>query len=753
VVEASGFNFDENSIWVTDLAGPRVVRIDKRTGVVSDFSFASDESDMDVATDIAVGAGSVWLARPDRAELTRMDAETGDVTARIDVSAWGVSFGEGALWYWAAGHLGRIDPVTNERTFDELELGTVGWLGNIYFAGGYAWTAESTTGTLWRVDRSGRRTSFALEPGVAEMASTPGTIWVTNANTGQLTGIDVVTGEHGRAIYTGHATLAVAAGGDELMIAVGPTADEAIAELEGSVLTLSAPGTPWNDPAPDPALNTSWEVRQGLYLTCVHLVNYPDKPAPEGWSLEPEAADGMPTVSADGRTYTFKIRPGFMFSPPSNEPLTAETFRATIERTLSPVLADDAPGPEIFSDIEGVAEFRDGTADHVSGIVADDDLLTITLQAPAPDFLARLTLSIICPVPARTPALRSGLDPDPPVSGAGPYYVASTIRRRLVVLMKNPNYHGSRPQPFDAIAIRLNTAPATAITEVQRGVVDAAVLGGSEPLTGPQSALASEWGPASANAAAGDQRWFGAPRLGVDYVALNPSRDAFSDPDVRRAVTLVLDRTAIASIWITGPTDSLLPPGVPGSVFPAPPVAAPNLEAARALMNGRTFEVTMQGFPIEWDCGACRDFEVAVTGQLKSIGINVTVRHDEDFPAGALEPGSNVDMVPFGTGSEIPDLVDIFGELHENIWLGEANLAELTRLEGLSGQARTDGAIAFARRLVEDEVLVLPAGYPVFPMFLSERIGCGFVQPAIGAVDLLSLCIEGDAAPTSSSNP
>jgi hypothetical protein len=37
---------------------------------------------------------------------------------------------------------------------------------------------------------------------------------------------------------------------------------------------------------------------------------------------------------------------------------------------------------------------------------------------------------------------------------------------------------------------------------------------------------------------------------------------------------------------------------------------------------------------------------------------------------------------------------------------------------------------------------------------MSERIGCGFVQPAIGAVDLLSLCITDDAAtPTSSANP
>ena len=51
----------------------------------------------------------------------------------------------------------------------------------------------------------------------------------------------------------------------------------------------------------------------------------------------------MPEVSPDGRTYTFTIRPGYRFSPPSNEPVTAETFRYSIERALSPEARGPAP--------------------------------------------------------------------------------------------------------------------------------------------------------------------------------------------------------------------------------------------------------------------------------------------------------------------------------------------------------------------------------------------------------------------------
>ena len=559
VVEASGFNMDDASIWVTDLAGPHVIRIDKRTGVVAEFPFGTDELDQAVASDVAVGGGSVWLARPDIPEIIRLDAVTGKVQVRLPIDAWGVTFGDGGLWYWREGWIGHIDGATNEETFSPIHLSSDTWLGNIHIGGGDAWTALSSTGLVWRVDRSGRQTSYSLQPGVGEMAATERTMWVTNANTGALTGIDLVTGQQNQEIDTGHATLAVAASGDELMIAVGPTVDEAIADLEGSVLTASTDGVPWWDLAPDPALNGYWEVHQTLYITCVGLLAYPDRPAPEGWALEPEAAAEMPTISPDGRTYTFRIKPGFMFSPPSNEPVTAETFRATLERTLSPVFDDGAPGPQLYSDIVGVADYRAGSADHVRGLVADGDRLTITLEAPSSDFLHRLALPYACPVPIGTPALRSGLNPDPPIGGAGPYYLAQKVGKRLVVFLKNPNYDGPRAQPFDAIAIKAGTEPASAIDQVQRGTLDLAILAGGDPVSGAHSAIAAEWGPASPHAADGDQRWFGAPGLGVDYLALNPSRPVFGDPDVRRAVALALDRGALSRIFVTAPTAELLP--------------------------------------------------------------------------------------------------------------------------------------------------------------------------------------------------
>ena len=70
-----------------------------------------------------------------------------------------------------------------------------------------------------------------------------------------------------------------------------------------------------------------------------HLREAPELPGqvrPGGSRLIPEVAEALPARSADGKTYTFTIRPGFRFSPPSNQPVTAQTFKDTIERTLDP---------------------------------------------------------------------------------------------------------------------------------------------------------------------------------------------------------------------------------------------------------------------------------------------------------------------------------------------------------------------------------------------------------------------------------
>jgi hypothetical protein len=91
---------------------------------------------------------------------------------------------------------------------------------------------------------------------------------------------------------------------------------------------------------------------------------------------------------------------------------------------------------------------------------------------------------------------------------------------------------------------------------------------------------------------------------------------------------------------------------------------------------------------------------------------------------------------------DYPDPAALLGSIRNVPWLPEPILEELDRVEALDGQERIDETAELARRISDEEFLAIPVAYPVYPMFFGESVGCAFIQPAIGAVDLATLCPE-----------
>ena len=113
----------------------------------------------------------------------------------------------------------------------------------------------------------------------------------------------------------------------------------------------------------DPALaydTTSWTVTRMLYD---QLVMY----AENSTELIPGLAEAMPTVSADGLTYTFKLRPGVKFIKGDGTVLrdmTADDVVASLNRILDPKLKPNPSpvGAAFFSIIDGAQAVLDGKA-------------------------------------------------------------------------------------------------------------------------------------------------------------------------------------------------------------------------------------------------------------------------------------------------------------------------------------------------------------------------------------------------------
>ncbi|MEO8229546.1 MAG: ABC transporter substrate-binding protein [Chloroflexota bacterium] len=740
VANPGGTAIDGGTLWVNDSTAPRVIGVDVATGLqVHEYWLTKDHDDGSIAVSLVAAAGSLWVGVQPASEIVRLDPSTGRVQATIKIEWPDVLASDGsAVYSTGGGRLHRIDPSTNSITWATPIMDT--YLPTIGFGGGFIWTAEDTTGTVWKVDPTGRLAgTYQVGIGARPLAALGDTMWVGVQDAGTLVGVDMVTGAT-KKIQLGHQIGDLVATQDELVATLEETPEEIVAGVKGDVLTIATPYAPFLAPVPDPATNGSFEFRQAGFLTCAGLLRYPSKPAPDGWVLEPEVAAAMPEVSPDGRTYTFKVRDGFKFSPPSNESVTAETYRATIERSLSANLSDSGRGIVFLSDIVGAVPFHDGHADHVSGIAASGDTLTIRLTKPAPDFLRRLTLPYFCPLPIGTPTVPGGLDPTPPLPAAGPYYLAQHRPGELGLFLPNPNYSGDRKRPWSAIAFRFGYQPGEAIRRVEDGLADATTADAFEPLLNAASDRAKAWGPGSAAAGAVDQRWFGGPRFYTEFIALNGADPLLRDPSVRRAIALALDRPALAALLGQAPATSLLPPSVPGG----PPVGAPlptqDLNMARSLMAGRTGTLRIEVLPVNANCAFCDAVANALASQLVPIGITVKVERVEDPEASVQDPKSKVGLFDGWLDTDYPDPLALLGGIRARAWLPKADFTELDRIDGLDGQERVDAAIAFAARVTDQEGWVVPIGYPVYPLYLSDKVGCGYVQPAIGAVDLLSLC-------------
>ena len=105
-------------------------------------------------------------------------------------------------------------------------------------------------------------------------------------------------------------------------------------------------------------------------------------------NLTPDLAESW-DVSADGTVYTFHLRTNAKFH--DGRPVTAQDVIYSWERAVGPALASET-AVTYLGDIVGVKEMAAGKADHISGLQAlDDHTLKVTIDAPKPYFLLKLT--------------------------------------------------------------------------------------------------------------------------------------------------------------------------------------------------------------------------------------------------------------------------------------------------------------------------------------------------------------------------
>ena len=499
----------------------------------------------------------------------------------------------------------------------------------------------------------------------------------------------------------------------------------------------------------DPAVAYSVISWQLEFATCAKLVNYPDTPGSVAQAPQPEIANGPPAVSDDGKTYTFKLHADFRFSSPAKEEVTAQSFVRALERALAP--GADSPVIAFTQEIVGAAEFRAGHASSISGFAATKKHeLTIRLERPAADLLARLATPFFSPVPSDAPPVGA----DAVLPSAGPYDVESFDRAGTTVLRVNPNYHGKRPHVFDQIVYQANVPADETEAAIKAGTVDYAAdeLGGAD-----YAAINAAYGEGSPAAQAGHQQFFVNPQLATRYVVFNVARPLFASLELRKAVNFALDRPAMVhALGALGhtPTDQILPPGMPGfQNVQLYPLGGPDLATASALANasGRVPATAVLYGP---DFPPVHLLAQVVHDNLAAIQVDVQPQFfpGREFFGRIATPGEAWDLAIVGWSADYADPWDFIDVLlngknrpgaggSDNNWGSFDDATFNQRMDDASAlqpPARYDAYAALDHDLMADAAPWAPWGNINARDFFSERIGGQVFNPLFG-MDLAAL--------------
>lgn len=732
----AGLAAGAGGVWMPASRGEKVVRFDPTVQANDSIrlALAPDPFPIYASSPVAVGYGSAWIVRARRA-IARVDAERNRVVARIAVgnSPSAITTGLGGVWLTddVDNTLARIDPRANVVAATT----PIGQGSAAVAAGeGAVWVANTQDGTVARVDPSTVAVTETIPVGgrPTGIAAGDGAVWVANSVSGTVSRIDPETNRVEATVKIGQAPQGVALANGLVWVSV--QAEPAPPE--------SASGDPADDtvhvvrptdPGPtDPALGNLAVT----FPTCAKLYNYPDRPFPEGADLQPEVASGPPDVSNDGLTYTFRLRSGYRFSPPSNEPVTAAAFKRAIERVRSPKMSS-----------YGRLVLRD-----VASVSAHGQTLVIRLKRPVPNLAERLGSDVLCAVPPATPIDPAGIDELP---SAGPYYVASYAPKRSLVLRRNPNYEGPRPHEPAEIRFTFGVSAEDGVAQVESGGADYVDLHPElEPGVTPSTErrLETLYGPQSDAARAGRQQFFAQPVPTVYSFAFNTGRGPFVDTRLRQAVNYAIDRPALAldpGFGAPGrPTDQYIPPGIPGfhdgTIYP---LGGPDVATARRLAGDQKRRAVLY----TCDTPGCTRNAETLRSNLRAIGISLDVRQfpiDEMFRR-EFQPGEPWDLAMWGWTF---DYVDPFNYINDQFATGAdhpggfydpAFERRMEAASGLSGAARQRAYARLDRDLAEQAAPQATFASLELQYLLSARVGCHVPHPIYG-LDFAALCLKTD---------
>lgn len=382
----------------------------------------------------------------------------------------------------------------------------------------------------------------------------------------------------------------------------------------------------------------------GLRMWSRQLFTYPAVSGQETTAV-PDLATEIPKqgagLSADGKTYTIKLRPGVMWNTSPARQVTAEDVVRGVKRTCNP--AQPFGGlPDYIDLISGMKSFCDGFAKvkpdassiaayinstDLPGVKADGDLTVVfTLTHPASFFVDMLTLPALSPAPKEWDAyVPASAELAAHTLSDGPYQVDSYTATKSITFSRNPAWKAEtdpiRKAYVDKIVIDETSTQDSIQQQLQTGTAAADMEFDIGPPPSQLPALISAKDP---------KLNLGAQASSNPYIVFNtasPSNGgALKDVAVRQALSHALSRDNMIQVLggptINEPLTHVLPPVIVGGENTFDLYPFDEAKAKSMLADAGHADLTLKVLYRNKSEGASKVFQT-IQQDLSKVGVKV----------------------------------------------------------------------------------------------------------------------------------
>lgn len=304
----------------------------------------------------------------------------------------------------------------------------------------------------------------------------------------------------------------------------------------------------------------------------------------------PLLAEGEPEISADGLTWTIKLKSGVTFS--NGDPLTADHVVAVLK---------------FVSDPKSFSDWTSYFANYVTDAKAID-AATVQISLSKPYGVMRSHLNSL-PIVHKDFVAKT----DSTV-GTGPFTLDKVVQEQSIDLVANESYHGTKSW-LDGVRFMAIPEPATRLVNLREGKIHV--------MTDvPPESVATLGGDANIQVHA-----VTAPTDIMTYFVAN--KPPFDDVRLRRAIAYAMDRKGVRDVVYAGTAQIAKGPVSPSEEGHNPDSTdygeEPNVEAAKKLMAEAGVDTIEFSLMISNTSNTMKNVGQVLVEGWKKAGINATL--------------------------------------------------------------------------------------------------------------------------------